>query len=274
MAMPKVLTQEQIDFYREQGYLAPMDGIDPADARAMLDDLDAFKAANDMSAGRLQIKGHLCFRRSYDFTFNERILDVVEDLIGPNILAFASRFWIKGGRDGSHVTWHQDSAYFGLDPHELVTVWLAITDSTPEMGCMKVIPGSHRGQTYEHEETFAEDNLLARGQKIHGINDSEAVYLPLKQGQFSCHHERILHASDPNDTEIERVGLAVFFIPTHVKSTIGRRTACLVRGVDDYGYWDDDPVPQGRLDPDIISHIRAAGERYVDPQYRQEAEAG
>jgi len=272
--MPKVLTEEQIESYRENGFLAPMEGIDPSEAAAMLEDLDAFEAANGISAGQLQIKGHLCFRRSYDFTFNERILDVVEDLIGPNILAFASRFWIKGAQDGSFVSWHQDSAYFGLDPHELVTVWLAITDSTPDMGCMKVIPGSHRGAAYEHEETFAEDNLLARGQVIRGIDDSNAMYLPLKQGQFSCHHERILHASDPNDTDTTRIGLALFFIPTHVQSTIGRRTACLVRGVDDYGYWDDDPVPQDRFDDDIIAHIRAAGERYVDPKYRQEAEAG
>ena len=271
--MPKVLTQEQIDSYRTDGYLAPMDGIDSADAAAMLEDLDAFEAANGISAGQLQMKGHLCFRRSYNFTFNPRILDVVEDLIGPNILSFASRFWIKGAQDGSHVTWHQDSAYFGLDPHELVTVWLAITDSTPDMGCMKVIPGSHRGAAYEHEETFAEDNLLARGQVIHGIDDRDAVYLPLKQGQFSCHHERILHASDPNDTQTTRIGLALFFIPTHVRSTIGRRTANLVRGEDEYRYWDADPVPKGRLDDEIINHIRAAGERYVDPKYRQEAEA-
>ena len=74
---------------------------------------------------------------------------MVEDLIGPNILAFASRFWIKGGQDGTYVSWHQDSAYFGLDPHELVTVWLALTDATPEMGCMKVIPGSHRDESLE-----------------------------------------------------------------------------------------------------------------------------
>ena len=140
------------------------------------------------------------------------------------------------------------------------------------MGCMKVIPGSHRGETYSHEETFHEKNLLARGQVIHGIDDTNAAYMPLKRGQFSCHHERILHASDPNGTPNDRIGLGLFFIPTHVKSTIGRRTACLVRGVDDYGYWDEDPAPKGRFDSDIIAHIRQASERYVDPQYVQEAE--
>ena len=92
--------------------------------------------------------------RSFEFTFNQIILDVVEDLIGPNILAFASRFWIKKARDDAYVSWHQDSAYFGLEPHQLVTVWLAITEASEEMGCMKIIPESHLGPSKAHEETF------------------------------------------------------------------------------------------------------------------------
>ena len=171
------------------------------------------------------------------------------------------------------MSWHQDSAYFGLDPNELVTVWLALTDATPDMGCMRVIPGSHRGRAYSHIETFADDNLLARGQAIEGIDDGNAQYMALKAGQFSCHHERIVHGSDPNVTDRARIGLGIFYIPTHVKSTIGRRTACLVRGVDKYGHWDSDPVPDGQLDTDILAHMTEAGRRYVDPQYVQEAEA-
>ena len=269
--MPKVLTQEQIDSYRTDGYLAPMDGIDPADAAAMLEDLDAFEAANGISAGQLQMKGHLCFRRSYNFTFNPRILDVVEDLIGPNILSFASRFWIKGAQDGSHVTWHQDSAYFGLEPNELVTVWLALTDSTPENGCVRVIPGTHTGEIYSHVETYDEKNLLARGQSIEKIDDSGAADLVLKAGQFSCHHERIVHGSNPNETDAMRIGVGIFYFPAHVRSTIGRRPASLVRGVDEYGHWDADPVPTEDRDAAVYAHVKAAGERYVDPQYAQEA---
>jgi len=271
--MPKVLTEEQIAFYHDNGYLAPLDGVDSAETAAMCDDLDAFERDEGMRASAIVVKGHLCFRRSFEFSRHPKILDVVEDLIGPNIMALSSRFWMKPGRDGSFVSWHQDSAYFGLDPHELVTVWLALTDATPDMGCMKVIPGSHRGKTYGHEETFHEKNLLARGQAINEIDDSNFDYMALKAGQFSCHHERIVHGSDANDTDGDRIGLGVFFIPTHVKSTIGRRTACLVRGVDEHGHWDADPEPQGRFDNDIIDHIRTASQRYVDPQYVQEADA-
>ncbi|MEK9692876.1 MAG: phytanoyl-CoA dioxygenase family protein, partial [Rhodospirillaceae bacterium] len=141
-----------------------------------------------------------------------------------------------------------------------------------EMGCMKVIPKSHLGLSKAHEETFHDKNLLARGQAIRGVDENDAVYMPLKQGQFSCHHELLLHASDPNKTDSQRVGLGLFFIPTHVKSNIGRRSASLVRGVDDFGHWDKDPTPKSRIDTDMITHIENAGRRYVDQKYRQETE--
>ena len=139
-----------------------------------------------------------------------KVLDVVEDLIGPNIYALSSRFWMKPGQDGSFVSWHQDSAYFGLEPNELVTVWLALTDSTPENGCVRVIPGTHEGEIYSHVETYDDKNLLARGQSIEDIDDSDAVDLVLKAGQFSCHHERIVHGSDVNDTDRMRIGVGIF----------------------------------------------------------------
>ena len=216
--MPKVLTEEQISFYRENGYLAPFDGVDPADAAAMCGDLEAFERDEGMRASEIVVKGHLCFRRSFEFSRHPAILDVVEDLIGPNIMTLSSRFWMKPGQDGSFVSWHQDSAYFGLDPHELVTVWLALTDSTPENGCVRVIPGSHLGKAYSHVETFDEKNLLARGQSIEEIDESDAADLVLRAGQFSCHHERIVHGSAANDTDAMRIGIGLFYFPAHVKS--------------------------------------------------------
>ena len=269
--MPKVLTQEQIDFYHEYGYLVPLDGVDRSEAAAMQADIERFQRGKDRAAGDLGFKGHLSYRRSYDFSFDDRILDVVEDLIGPNIMTFASRFWHKYGNDGTFVTWHQDSAYFGLEPHELVTVWLAVTDSTPEMGCMRVIPGTHRGKAFNHVETYEENNLLARGQAITEIDDNDGVDLVLKAGQFSCHHERIVHGSNANATANDRIGLSLFYIPTHVKSAIGRRSACLVRGSDEYGHWDPDPEPKAWMDPNVRDRIAAAARGYADPTLPQEA---
>jgi len=269
--MTKILNEEQIESYGANGYLAPFDGVEAADAAAMCDDLDSFKRDEGMRASEIIVKGHLCFRRSYEFSRHPKILDVVEDLIGPNIYTLSSRFWMKPGQDGSFVSWHQDSAYFGLEPNELVTVWLALTDSNPDNGCVRVLPGTQVGQAYSHVETYDEKNLLARGQSIETIDASGAVDLVLKAGQFSCHHERIVHGSAANATDAMRIGVAIFYFPTHVKSTIGRRSASLVRGVDDYGHWDPDPVPTSDRDAEILAHVRAAGERYTDPQFAQEA---
>ena len=195
----------------------------------------------------------------------------LEDL-GPNIMALSARFWIKPGRDGSFVSWHQDSAYFGLDPHELVTVWLALIGSNKRKGCIRVLPRSHRGKSYSHIQTFDEKNLLARGQMIEALDDRDAVDLEIKAGQFSCHQEPMIHGSLSNETNEPRIGIGIFYFPTHVKATIGRRTACLVRGVDKFHHWDADPLLNSDLDERIRSHVHAAGERYVDPNYVQETD--
>lgn len=269
--MATLLTTEQIDFYRTEGYLYPLPCMPRAEAGWMRGELDRFERDEGMSAGNMHFKGHLFFKWSYDLARGAAILDAVEDLIGPDILVFASKFWIKGGGDGTYVSWHQDSAYFGLEPHDLVTAWIAITDANSENGCMRVMPGSHLGPSQQHVETRHEKNLLARGQEIEGFDEAGAVEMALEAGQFSLHHERLVHNSLPNRTDDTRIGLALFYIPPHVRSTIGRRTACLVRGEDTYGHWDADPVPSVDRDPAILDHIRAAHRRYIDPAVPQEA---
>ncbi len=269
--MPKVLTEQQVAFFHDNGYLAPFDGVDPADAAAMCGDLDDFKRERGVPASTIITKSHLIFRQSFEFSRHPAILDVVEDLIGPDILIFSSRFWIKPGRDGSYVSWHQDSAYFGLEPNELVTVWLALTDSNPANGCLRVLPGTHLGETYTHAEISDGKNLLARGQTIEEIDDSGAVDLELGAGQFSCHHERIVHGSLPNETDHDRIGIGLFCIPAHVRSVVDRRFADLVRGTDRYGHWDADLTLDDASEEAVFAHVEAAGRRYVDPQYEQEA---
>ncbi len=272
--MPKALSRDQVEFYRRQGYLYPFACLGADETAAMRDSLDAFEREEGFSVGSIHFKGHLCFRWSWQLARNAAILDAVEDLIGPDILAFASKFWIKGGGDGAFVSWHQDSAYFGLDPHDLVTVWVALTDSTPDNGCMRVIPGSHLGDARSHVETYHDKNLLARGQTIEELDETEAVDMALRAGEFSLHHERIVHGSPPNPSTGPRIGLALFYIPASVRSTIGRRTASLVRGADAFGHWDPDPEPCRDRDPEILAHMRAAHARYHDHSVAQEADGG
>ncbi len=272
--MARALDAERIAFYRSQGYLAPLPGIAPGEAAAMCESLAEFERREGVSAGSVHFKGHLCFTWSHALASRPDILDAVEDLIGPDILVFASKFWIKSGRDDAHVSWHQDSAYFGLEPHTLATVWIALTPSDRGNGCLRVLPGSHLGPAHRHNETYAADNLLARGQAIEGLDESTAVDIELAAGEFSIHHERTVHGSLPNRSGAPRIGLGLFYIPPSVRSTLGRRSAQLVRGVDRFDHWDADPVPRRDRDPEILAHIGAAQRRYRDRSVVQEAKTG
>ena len=185
-----------------------------------------------------------------------------------------STFWFKGAGDGTFVSWHQDSAYYGFDPHIEATVWLALSDSMPESGCVRVIPGTHLGKEFPHEETYAPDNLLSRGQSLGEIDDSGAVDLTLKAGQFSIHHERLIHGSAPNGSDYRRMGISFIYVPTSVRSSIGRRSALLVRGEDRFGHWDPDPEPRFDLDPICLDVMRRWITSYTDTAIVQEANRG
>jgi len=277
--MGKVLTDEQIEFYHREGYLYPLDGISKERCNELLDGVTRFEDEYGVNPGVFKLKGHLTMKETWDFAREPRILDIAEDLIGPNILAFASRFWVKPGSDGSFVSWHQDSAYFGCDPHDMVTCWVALTPANRGNGCMRSMPGSHK-IGYEHDESHEnapgdapgeKKNLLGRGQTIRGLDESKAVHMELEQGQFSIHNERTAHASGPNNTPDVRIGYSFFLIPTHVKSTLERRPATLVRGVDEYGYWDTDPVPTEESMGELIDQMLKNNAQYTNPKFRQDA---
>src|SRR5579863_2070051 len=231
--MPKLLTKAQLRQFREDGYTAPFRAMSADDALACRRRIEAYERQAGHDANRtLKIKGHLAFPWLVELGRNPTVLDAVEDIIGPNILLFGASIFAKNGRDPRYVSWHQDSAYFGLSPHEEVTAWVAFTDSNVANGCLRVLPRSHLGSDFRHVETHAKDNMLAKGQAIEGIDENQAVDLILSAGQFSLHHERTAHGSQPNRSHDRRIGFAFFYMPTHVCSTIGRRTASLVRGVD------------------------------------------
>ena len=277
--MPKVLTEEQVEHYHSEGYAFPFNGISKERCQKLLDGVQRFEEEYGVNPGLFKLKGHLTMEETWDFIHEPAILDAAEDIIGPNILAFGSRFWVKPGNDGSFVSWHQDSTYFGCDPHDMVTCWVALTPATKENGCMRVMPRSHN-EGYRHEESHEnapgdapgeKKNLLGRGQTIKGLDESKAVHMELKQGQFSMHNERTAHASSPNFTDEVRIGYSFFLIPPHVKSTLERRPAHLVRGVDKYDHWDRDPEPNKDTMPKLIEMMIAHNAQYTNPKFRQNA---
>src|SRR3982074_1002376 len=155
----KVLTDDAVQQYRETGYLAPVKALSTEDAGRLRAKLESFEAGAGPLAGKLRQKSHLLFSWLNDLIRHERILDAVEDVIGPDILCWGTSFFIKGPHNPAFVSWHQDSTYWGLDPADIVTAWVALSDSTTENGAMRVMPGSHTMAQGPHRDTFRCDNL-------------------------------------------------------------------------------------------------------------------
>ena len=261
------LSAAQLDTFRREGVVFPQRALVPADAARHAAALQAFAQAKGAPlTGLLRFKAHLRIRALEQIARKPAILDAVEALIGPDILVFTSTVWAKAAGDRRFVSWHQDSAYFGLDPHGEVTAWVALTDSRRDNGCLRVMPRSHLAADYSHDETRDANNLLIRGQAIRGLDESIAVDVELQAGEFSLHAERTVHGSLANDSARPRVGYAIFYIPPHVRSTLGRRSALLVRGTDRHGHWDPDPAPAGDDDPAIEAFMRDAFQRYRDQE--------
>ncbi len=270
--MGKALSETEIQQFRSEGWLAPYRAMETADARRCFDKIESFEEEYGRQANvLLRLKSHIVLPWIAELARKKEILDVVEDLIGPNIRLFASSIFSKAGLSRSYVSWHQDSAYFGLTPHEEITAWVAFSESNVANGCLRVLPGSHLGDNRAHIETFAKDNMLGRGQTITEIDEARAVNLELKAGEFSVHHEKMAHSSRVNTTPDRRIGFAFFYIPTHVRSVSHRQSSLLVRGVDTHGHWDDDIEPKAEMEPRALASLEAILHGYRDGELKQAA---
>jgi ectoine hydroxylase-related dioxygenase (phytanoyl-CoA dioxygenase family) len=252
----RALTEAQVRHYNDHGYLFPVPVMPRDDALGMLERLQAHEAAAGRLAGKFRQKPHLLFTWLHDLIHHPAILDAVEDVIGPDILCWGSSFFIKEPRTRSYVSWHQDSTYWGLDPADIITAWVAFSDSSAENGAMRVIPDSHKMDQVPHNDTFRPDNLLSRGQEIMvDVKDAEAVMMPLRAGEMSLHHVRLIHGSDPNPSDRRRVGFAIRYIPTYVRQVAGTHdTATLVRGVDRHGHFALEERPDADLSDAALAH--------------------
>src|SRR5918996_743558 len=230
------LSQAQIRQYHEQGYLSPIRVLSPERAVADRRQLEAAEAAN---GGPFQ------------------------GAMGPNILCWASGFFTKEAHDQSYVSGHQDLTYWGLEPADIVTAWVALSPSTPESGCMRVIPGSHKQDVIPHTETFAEQNLLSRGQEVQvEVDEREAVDVVLQPGEMSLHHVKLIHGSGASRADDRRIGFAIRYVPTYVRQTAGAEdSALLVRGVDTYHHFLEETPPAADLDPAALAQHAAVTAR-------------
>jgi ectoine hydroxylase-related dioxygenase (phytanoyl-CoA dioxygenase family) len=254
--MPKILTQAQIDSFHRDGFVHPIRVMSESDALAIRSRLEEFeRSTGEPLKGDLRHKSHLLFTWLDEVIHNNKIVDSIEDLYGPNLLCWSSNFFIKEARHPAFVSYHQDSTYWGLDRPDVVTAWVAFTPATRDNGAMTMIPGSHLLDQIPHRDTFAENNLLTRGQEVMvDVDETKGVTIELRPGEISLHHVRIVHGSPPNPSGDRRIGYAIRYIPTYVRQAVrGDDSATLVRGVDDHGYFRHEPRPTRDLDPAFVA---------------------
>lgn len=255
--MPKLLSESQVTQYREQGFAAPFTAFGPAQAETYRQHLlrccgEAQRAESEAGIRQpsTRVKPYLLFPWAAELVRSPAILDAVEDVIGPDIMIFHTTMWWKPANSEGFVPWHQDGTYFGLAPFEHVTAWVALTPSTEEAGCVRVLPGSHKRGQLSHKDHKDPRNMLSRGQTLDAaVEDGQAVNIVLQPGQFSLHHTLAIHSSAPNRAAHDRIGLGISYIPArvaHVGPT--RLSATLVRGEDPYGHFDLEPRPLAEAD--------------------------
>jgi len=244
--MGKNLTDADIARYRRNGFLFPIDAFSAEEARGFRDRLEDFERRDGRLFGKgHNFKPHLLFPWVDALARHPAVLDPVEDIIGPDIRLFHFTIWPKSPGDPAYVSWHQDATYFGLEPAVHITAWVALTDVPVEAGAVEVVPCSHKTGQLHHGQ-FADDaNLLSRGQTLTGNFDSEnTIFMTLKAGQMSLHHTHLIHRSGPNLSRDRRLGFGISYIPTSAACRASvRQSAALVRGVDRYNHFDDEPRP-------------------------------
>lgn len=251
--MNKRLSDDQLRGYHDDGFEFPVDILSPLEAAGYRKRLEALEAER----GRFNyaMKPYLSVMMADEIAHDDRVLDAVEDIIGPNILLWDGAFIIKEPGDGNFVSWHQDLTYWGIEPPDgLVSVWLALSPSRIENGCMRIIPGTHRLGILPHEDRYGENNLLSRGQTIPGVDEGRAVDIELAPGQMSLHHGRVVHGSSPSDSDERRIGLNLQYIAPHVQQTaISNDSAMLVRGRDTHEHFTPEPRPTSDFAPESLA---------------------
>jgi len=223
--------------YERRGFLSPVDVLSEQQAlqhRRRLQEAEA-----QIGPLHYQAKMHTVLRSTHELVTHPRILDVVEAILGPDILLYNATYIIKEAGAPSHVSWHQDLTYWGLDGDDQVSVWLALSRADEQSGCMRMIPGSHTAGRQAHETcTDDPDNVLSQAQRVHGVDEAAAVYCPLAAGQASFHHGWTLHSSPPNRSADRRIGLNIQYIAPHIRQTkLPGYSALLVRGEDRFQHY-------------------------------------
>lgn len=260
--MTSALGQEARTRYAASGVLFPIPALGAEDVSRYRSAFLALAAALGGEPKPAQLgQCHLFFRWAYELAVHGAVLDAVERLIGPDILVHSTTLFPKYPRDPSFVSWHQDGHYWDLDAPSLVSAWIALTDSTPENGCVRVVPGSHRARV-AHTERRTARNLLTTGLEVAAqVDEAQALDVLLPAGSMSLHHVNLVHGSQPNASHHMRLGFAVRYVAPYVRQPTPHHAVLLARGQDRHRHYTHASPPRLDASGAVAAHAAFAHER-------------
>ncbi len=248
--------------YERDGYCFPFDAMTSNQAGQYRHQLESIEArARQENLNQTIWFTHANFVLPFvdEMTRLPAVLEPVKAILGPNLLVWNASFFIKEPNTPGFVSWHQDLTYWGLNGADEITAWIALSPATMRSGCMRFVPGSHTRDVVAHRDTFADANMLSRGQELAvDVHEEDAVEVELKPGQMSLHHGHIFHASGANRSGDRRIGLAIRYITPTMKQRAGEKTyAHLVAGEDSIGNFNLLDAPQAiMVREDVEASIR------------------
>lgn len=272
------LPGDKIAQWRYDGFLSPFPCLDAEEVAACQEGVRRFEAwlgtpINAHPDMRWRTMPHLLMPWVAALARDPRIVDKVAQLLGPDLLMFTSTFFIKEPHSPTVAAWHQDSTYYGIEPKEEVTVWLALTEASEAAGCMDALSFRGSPRQLSHVSRAVKDSVNRAGQVItEPLDGGDPVPMPLRPGWFSMHHGLCPHRSGPNTSDHRRIGLGLNYIPASVRpSGAIRQAAAVVRGTDRHGHFEPVDWPTVELGAaEVATHQRATS-LYRDGYLEEEA---
>lgn len=229
--MKRVLSEDQVREHDRDGVLFPIPVLTAAEVANARAELTRLMDAMGGRLNMLQMRHlHLFHRWAYDLACHPKVLDAIEDVLGPDILVHSTSMFIKYPDDGGFVSWHQDGFYMKPSSLDFTSAWIALTDSTPENGCMRVIRGSHRQGLVPHTTDTGSPRNLVSLQVADDLEESCKEDLILRPGEMSLHNIAIIHGSNPNRSARFRIGFAVRYMTPAVSIQLDHFPVILARG--------------------------------------------
>jgi ectoine hydroxylase-related dioxygenase (phytanoyl-CoA dioxygenase family) len=247
----RAITEEQVDSYNEMGFLAPVDIFNQEEINGLEQKIAELETLLDPNETSYAIDGwekHNSWL--YRLVTNERLLDCVEGLLGPNFYQWGSNMMTKAPKEPLYVPWHQDLHDWPLWPDSILTAWVALDDVDEENACLQILPGTQRLGKLRHiperpEPRAGSRSLLPFYVDPAYVDRTLCVPIRLRKGQVSFHHALVIHGSEGNKSMRRRGAFTTCYAATNVKCLFPKRdingdwsnfSGFLCRGIDRFGF--------------------------------------